>query len=182
MIIICLFHAAINPVFNNAHLFRQGNELENLFPGHDLDTGLSIESDDIQDIDTRQLLGGQGESCRSPTTREMGICLDSGSCTLGGGRASGSCATGLVCCISKFIELQFVVIVPREFKLILCSPKMSSTLVMTGLPDRLTPSLLTTLIGNHQSERSLLRPAARWRWNWTRRCLHKQISQSVKFG
>ncbi|KAI9559184.1 hypothetical protein GHT06_015973 [Daphnia sinensis] len=90
---------SINPVFNSAY-FRQGNDFENPFPGDVLDTELSTELDEIQDVDTRQLLGGQGESCRSPTTREMGICLDSGSCTLGGGRASGSCATGLVCCIN----------------------------------------------------------------------------------
>ncbi|XP_057368621.1 uncharacterized protein LOC130689699 isoform X3 [Daphnia carinata] len=91
---------SINPVFNSVSMFRQGNDLEDPFPGDVLDTELLTELDDVQDVDTRQLLGGQGESCRSPTTREMGICLDSGSCTSGGGRASGSCNSGLVCCIN----------------------------------------------------------------------------------
>ncbi|XP_057368580.1 uncharacterized protein LOC130689699 isoform X2 [Daphnia carinata] len=39
------------------------------------------------------------ESCRS-LSREMGNCFDSTTCTAIGGRASGSCTNGLVCCIN----------------------------------------------------------------------------------
>lgn len=40
-----------------------------------------------------------GESCRS-LSREMGNCFDSATCTTIGGRASGLCTNGLVCCIN----------------------------------------------------------------------------------
>ncbi len=48
------------------------------------------------------------DSCSSPNG-EMGICSSSKYCTQSGGRASGSCIFGYVCCISKFI-IQFAVI------------------------------------------------------------------------
>ncbi|KAK4010446.1 hypothetical protein OUZ56_019589 [Daphnia magna] len=39
-------------------------------------------------------------SCRSSCTGERGNCLDSQTCSLAGGRASGSCENNLVCCIN----------------------------------------------------------------------------------
>ncbi|XP_057368588.1 uncharacterized protein LOC130689669 [Daphnia carinata] len=43
---------------------------------------------------------GNIDSCRSSCTGEKGNCLDSQTCSLAGGRASGSCANGFVCCIN----------------------------------------------------------------------------------
>nr|CAH0104683.1 unnamed protein product [Daphnia galeata] len=39
-------------------------------------------------------------SCRSDCSHERGNCLDSNLCSISGGRASGSCINGLVCCVS----------------------------------------------------------------------------------
>ena len=48
-------------------------------------------------------------SCTSPN-RETGICADSIACNRYGGRASGSCTGGRVCCISKHLASFFHVI------------------------------------------------------------------------
>lgn len=42
-------------------------------------------------------------SCTTPN-KETGICAESGACTRGGGRVSGSCNLGRVCCVSKYFR------------------------------------------------------------------------------
>ncbi|EFX64299.1 hypothetical protein DAPPUDRAFT_305119 [Daphnia pulex] len=43
---------------------------------------------------------GGPSSCRSDCSEERGNCLDPVTCSMAGGRASGSCVNGFVCCVS----------------------------------------------------------------------------------
>lgn len=107
---------------NNAALFRQinsalenpfGNQLGLMTPELPIDTGVAdlttnVVADFFQNAGefSRQLIPLiAGDSCKSATTKEMGICTASPACTAGGGRVSGACSATLVCCIRKFFSI-----------------------------------------------------------------------------
>ncbi|EFX82500.1 hypothetical protein DAPPUDRAFT_316213 [Daphnia pulex] len=105
----------VNYGYNNAGLFRQfdsalenpfGNQLGLMTPQLPIDSeaaaaDLILNSGLLQNVgEFRQLVPAvAGDSCKSPTTKESGICSTSAVCTAGGGRVSGSCSAALACCI-----------------------------------------------------------------------------------
>ncbi len=113
------FRVVVNYGYDNgAGLFRQfdsalenpfANQLGLMTPQLPIDSGAAAAADLILNSDMPQNVGEfrvlapavAGDSCKSPTTKESGICSTSAACTAGGGRVSGSCSAALACCIRK---------------------------------------------------------------------------------